>query len=341
MSKKHLLFAFIFATGIFLQISTALANPPAWVYRIDTREPSEIFLTGFSPRGDNDNLADHFLSVSYYDGTSSFVGTTSEFHAALMFASGILRHAPTGEIYVYAIRPDHSFYSVAASIQHHVAMIGASAELRSRLPNYLQRLQRAQIDYRWEREWVTQGVIPANQIAWSLAVTNSHDRYPGTEAFVRVASPEANVNVFFPSPTYGSTDPLGIALPDNDSPEAGFDDDEHNDDAFDPLDAALSNDSFAVGATTGWVHPHHVLDCAPTSSSDRKKRSHNTSRASRGGIQAQTKEESGIIQTNNSTRRRRTGQLEDRSAKDKAPPLCRIVNLSRVYRYAQLLAIVL
>ena len=61
------------------EVVQATDPPPSIVYRMDYRNPADIFARGFEPLGDNDSLEDHMGGLSCRTGTSTtaFVATTS------------------------------------------------------------------------------------------------------------------------------------------------------------------------------------------------------------------------------------------------------------------------
>ncbi|REF26880.1 pertussis toxin subunit 1 [Xenorhabdus cabanillasii] len=125
------------------------------VYRMDSRSPAEIFRSaggGFSPRGTNDNIAEHIQEYSdagHRAAASAFISTTVNQEVAIAWGVGF----QDGEtFYVYDIRPTFRFYSVVLSLQRLYAQTGNR--------NYL-RLIRV---YEDQAEYVALGGISVTQI---------------------------------------------------------------------------------------------------------------------------------------------------------------------------------
>ncbi|MBO3732612.1 scabin-related ADP-ribosyltransferase [Glycomyces niveus] len=85
------------------------AEIPDTVYRSDTREPEEIFESGFEPLGDNMSLEEHVAGVSgQYTPASGYVSTTtSEAHALSRNGHTYTIQGATGGIDVNAMIPDN------------------------------------------------------------------------------------------------------------------------------------------------------------------------------------------------------------------------------------------
>lgn len=250
--------------------------PPAWLYRVDTRPPFQIFDEGFQARGQNDNLAEHFLSISYFMETSAFVATTSSFNSALVFADGVLSYTPSASVvYLYAIRADSTFYNVSASIAHHVSAIEATSGSDNRLPYYLQRLARAQADFSWEHEWITLGAIPPVNIAWAASVVRSASPFPGSTALVGVSFMGPNADNYLPDYTRANYVVFPILPPDND-----YQDDDWSDlldgNLFDAINSTSGNDTFALEVAGGWMHPQNFSACRNAGDGHDKARKRST-----------------------------------------------------------------
>ena len=84
----------IFSTSI---ISCAKAEPPSFVWRVDTRNYIEVFHDGFKSWGGNNNIYEHLSGVSCFsyqdEHDSAFISTTASHEAALDFAGAELSEA--------------------------------------------------------------------------------------------------------------------------------------------------------------------------------------------------------------------------------------------------------
>lgn len=102
---------------IMLFICSNIYAAPSIVYRMDKREPADIFEEGFKSWGTNDNLLEHIegISMGVTDGSgSAFVSTTSDRQYALDFAQAVRLQ----NFYIYDIRPTDNFYSLNITFSH-------------------------------------------------------------------------------------------------------------------------------------------------------------------------------------------------------------------------------
>lgn len=140
-------------------------TPPNTLYRRDTRDPNEIFTNGFSPRGQNNDLAAHVSGISLYSPDvpqSGWVSTS----ASLNWVTNPAQPMPNEEFWVYVIIPNSNTYSVMDSFQHFV----------SHTSNNQQRNAVSQmIDiYQSQNEWAFLGNIPSGNIRRAI-----HYRFQG------------------------------------------------------------------------------------------------------------------------------------------------------------------
>lgn len=99
--------------------NSILANPPSFVYRVDSRSYEEIFRDGFYAWGRNYNIVAHIngATCSTQNGsTSGFISTAADFASARAIANEHLRQGRNA--FLYTIRADHTFYSGPASIDY-------------------------------------------------------------------------------------------------------------------------------------------------------------------------------------------------------------------------------
>ena len=129
----------------------AVDPPPIFVYRMDYRNPTDIFAMGFEPLGDNDSLEDHVGGLSCRTGTSTtaFVATTSSEEFAINWGRDrFCLHGTATEFYVYKIRATENFYSAEASLRN------TGEQKNILLADY----------YKKQKEWLAFGGVPAKQI---------------------------------------------------------------------------------------------------------------------------------------------------------------------------------
>lgn len=114
----------VVSTVILFQTG-AIAAPPKFVYRFDTRPPDEIFKKGFSSWGDNDNVFAHISGQSCVlvppeQRTTAFIATTSDHGWASSRAITLSLIEPYQRVYVYRIRADSNFYSGMDSLNRYI-----------------------------------------------------------------------------------------------------------------------------------------------------------------------------------------------------------------------------
>jgi hypothetical protein len=114
---KNLTFLYFFT--LFAISTSTFANPPTFVYRVDSRSYEEIFKDGFHAWGNNYNIVAHVngATCSTQNGsTSGFISTAADFASARAIADEHLRQGRNA--FLYTIRADHTFYSGPASIDY-------------------------------------------------------------------------------------------------------------------------------------------------------------------------------------------------------------------------------
>jgi len=110
---KKVMFFFILLSGS--------ANAVDFVYRVDSRPPSEIFRDGFRSHGNNRNLQQHLRGDSCAAGSrdSAFIATTTSLSetyniARQYYSSSTFR----GTLYRYRIRANSTFFSIQPSVNY-------------------------------------------------------------------------------------------------------------------------------------------------------------------------------------------------------------------------------
>ena len=106
-------------------VAQPLPDPIKLVYRADTRPPSEMFESGFLGRGSNMDLLAHTLGGSCEETNlaraSTWVSMSAEHATAIGFATGRLEgieeNGPEHSMWIYTIRPDHTYINVRSVIQ--------------------------------------------------------------------------------------------------------------------------------------------------------------------------------------------------------------------------------
>ncbi|NLS53877.1 hypothetical protein [Hafnia alvei] len=112
-SIKLLLGALV--ASVMLIQSAAMAAPPKFVYRFDTRPPSDIFVNGFTSWGNNENVFAHIggrscIQVEGSERDSAFIATSSDITWSTARALQLSMQSPDQPVYLYRIRADAGFY---------------------------------------------------------------------------------------------------------------------------------------------------------------------------------------------------------------------------------------
>ena len=100
-------------------LSSTYAISADFVYRIDSRPPSEIFSRGFSSYGNNMIFIDHVSGRSCHrTGDSAFIATTSSLESARRIADAMFfaRRNESRRLYLYTIRADRNFYNITPTV---------------------------------------------------------------------------------------------------------------------------------------------------------------------------------------------------------------------------------
>lgn len=160
--------------------STARADDePRWLYRVDTRDPEEIFESGFAPRGTDPDLLSHVSAAGGSDAAarSGLVATTSDLAVAERLASLYLDEAVSNgdeepTVYLYSIAPTHHFYDVHRSLLVHADQ----AEALPATPEYVLSVRSIAISITaTEHEWVSDRLVPPSYIADAQVWTRDPD----------------------------------------------------------------------------------------------------------------------------------------------------------------------
>ncbi|AMG86516.1 pertussis toxin ADP-ribosyltransferase subunit S1 [Bordetella bronchiseptica] len=114
-------------------------DPPATVYRYDSRPPEDVFQNGFTAWGNNDNVLEHLTGRSCQVGSSNsaFVSTSSSRRYTEVYLEHRMQEAVEAERagrgtghfigYIYEVRADNNFYGAASSYFEYVDTYGDNA----------------------------------------------------------------------------------------------------------------------------------------------------------------------------------------------------------------------
>jgi hypothetical protein len=160
-----ILSSFVVPLAVKAQTPPTPPQPPKFVYRVDTRNPDDIFANGFKSWGNNDDIVAHILGTSCTRETelggthdSAFVATTTDQdivrRAVAAYSTGL---DPGDQVYVYEIRADNNFYSAQTSM----------ALLRSQtfMTDRPQVPAQASVLGNGQSEWLAYQAVPGNQIS--------------------------------------------------------------------------------------------------------------------------------------------------------------------------------
>ncbi|GGM33670.1 hypothetical protein GCM10012275_01350 [Longimycelium tulufanense] len=164
-----LLLSFLVAVAASLVGTQVASATPGqdWVWRVDTRHPYEdqIFTSGFSPRGNNNDLTQHVSGASIRDRNSGFVATTANRAAAERIAYLLLRSRENGSqpnsVWIYQIRPSEQFRDVNLSLDYSIQRMEGWANDDNGQLNQLRNLRTV---FGWQQEFASLGSIPASQV---------------------------------------------------------------------------------------------------------------------------------------------------------------------------------
>lgn len=219
-----------------------------WFYRVDTRSPQEVFSHGFSPKGNDTNLANHVRSLDKNLGGAAFVSVTDSYASALQFAENMMESMSENTIYIYQISAEPGFYDAIYSVRSHLQNLTSTGQIDN-LPRYSKSLVNAIEDFSWEREWVVQGEIEPRSvraafIARSSATpTQASDTGGYSGYFLTVDSSSTLNRGFYSTNALGYTTALSIPIPLEDM-ESG---------STPGSNRTLPNDTWAMPSTSGYV----------------------------------------------------------------------------------------
>ncbi|MDA5475081.1 putative AB5 enterotoxin ADP-ribosylating subunit YtxA [Yersinia kristensenii] len=142
------------------------AKPPDIVWRVDTRNYSEIFNNGFYSAGTNDDIIEHLSGRSCRSaesdyGDSAFISTTSNRQFAYEYAERVLRHMDergeaNAQVNIYQMRATDNMYSAEQTLDFFLLRYGHESHSEVlRIARFSSHLS----------EWIAHRRIEADQIA--------------------------------------------------------------------------------------------------------------------------------------------------------------------------------
>jgi len=248
---KGVLFAFLLLLPA-AHVAAQPVEPIVLVYRADARSPEEIFQHGFTGRGQRMDLLAHTLGGACDEAdparASLWVSTSYEHDEAIGFGRDRLENLPSGpqnRMWIYAIRPDHS-YIIVPSVLRRVAEEGRNnrAGYTPQQAAVIEQLMSNTL-IATEAEVVTHFVSPRNiafatpihfdaddEMQFGQARINPHYQDLDT----RAASNVADLQAFVPAAS------IRLELMEDDGASSGTDSDE----CMMSCDSATSASSFAA-----------------------------------------------------------------------------------------------
>lgn len=112
--------SFLVLIANFVLVTFCFGNPPATVWRADTRAPDVIFKQGFSSYANNLDYIQHILGKSCIARTSAFISTTANQNMANQWALYGLKNPRLQLVhfYIYEIRATNNFYNAVTTLDH-------------------------------------------------------------------------------------------------------------------------------------------------------------------------------------------------------------------------------
>ncbi len=195
---------------------------PGLIYRIDFREPSEVFEQGFQPWGNNRNFFQHILGYSLGDEIpeerrTGIISASDSPDSSLRFFGGMLNEPEDPlEYYLYEIRADENVYSAerTASFYHQRISTGQIDFSEGDLETAIDAVDAIFREFAYQREWFNVGPIPRERIrsAWrvdSVSILPNHIRHQRNTVYYtpRINEPEILNEHYVDEDTYANNAP--------------------------------------------------------------------------------------------------------------------------------------
>ncbi|MEP8861297.1 hypothetical protein ABKV83_22945 (plasmid) [Enterobacter asburiae] len=171
--KIYFLLLLLFTSNV-----SALSLPDNAVYRVDDREPSVIFNTGFQAYGTNDSVDQHVSGDSIRSRTSAWIATTDNVDTASQIARTRYNLIPSlrgRTTWIYEIAQTDNMYDLNSSLQNELRRWFLSSDSRNHLRALL-HIYASQREIGALRTIQPQQIVRARQVVW--------DRINGREQFV-------------------------------------------------------------------------------------------------------------------------------------------------------------
>ena len=191
---------------------------PAFIYRIDSRPPSQIFEEGFQTWGTSTNFFEHVLGYSLGDdipdtSRSGLISASDSPDSSLRFFGGMLTN-PTEEIeyYLYEIRANENVYSAQRTASFYQQRINTNSIefIQGDIDTAIEAVDAIQGIFAYQREWFNVGPIPRERVrsAWrvdSVPINPDHIRHQRYVHFTaRINEPEIMNSHYVEQNTYAN-----------------------------------------------------------------------------------------------------------------------------------------
>lgn len=155
---------------------TAVNWPEHVVYRVDDRDPSEIFANGFQSYGTNDSVDEHVSGASVRDRTSAWIATTDNIDTAVRIGTARFNLNPPSQTsqtqrrisWIYEIAQTNNMYDFNRIIDHERARWFIGTEAREHL-NALSLVYGPQREIGALCSVLPNQIVRARQFVWDSA----------------------------------------------------------------------------------------------------------------------------------------------------------------------------
>jgi len=180
--------------------ATSTPSPPragapaqSWVYRVDTRSPSEIFGSGFTSRGNDYNLIRHVNGNFNARADDAYISTTESQTFARQFMRNMYTWAPADTtIWLYRIRPTAAFFSAVGALRDQDTRYMAPATAED--DPYREYFNTVIYTRSSEAEWAVPRVIPPVLIYDAQSFTYANNTLAPGEAESNTAYQDGTAN---------------------------------------------------------------------------------------------------------------------------------------------------
>lgn len=162
---------FLFFSVLVFCSSAAAVPPDHVVYRVDDREPSEIFSNGFRSYGMNAGVDEHVSGASIRNRTSAWIATTDNIDTAVNIANTryyLMQASRPRTTWIYEIAQDYNMYDMVRIIEHESNSLWVGSARRDHL-NALLMAYRSQREIGALRVIQPGQVVRARQFVWDPA----------------------------------------------------------------------------------------------------------------------------------------------------------------------------